>query len=73
MASIGIPAEFSRRCLNHNEGGTHELYNLYEYRAEKLEAFKKWEAEVGRLIKQRPPVVSASPSSTYKPTVMTAQ
>lgn len=53
MAPMGVNQEVVEALLNHQSGvvsGIAKVYNLHQYRAEKLEALLKWEAKLMQIV-----------------------
>ena len=42
LAELGIPLEVRQHLLNHARPKLDQVYNLYEFRAEKLRALEAW-------------------------------
>ena len=59
LARMGIPKEIRHRALNHITSlrdPESKHYNTHEYESEKRDAFSRWAAEIGALIKPAPVV-----------------
>jgi integrase len=56
IAKLGVPREIAEVLLNHvtgaNKSNLDEIYNRYDYMAEKREALTKWEARLGEILKR---------------------
>lgn len=56
FSRLGIRGEIAERCVNHTikHSDVEEVYNLYDYKPEKAEAFAKWADFVQRLVAEKP-------------------
>jgi integrase len=50
MSRAGVHADIAERCLGHVMGGVRGTYDRYEYRDEKLEAFKALASVIARIV-----------------------
>jgi integrase len=57
MSRAGVPSDHAERCLGHVIGGIRGVYDRYEYREEKAEAFEALAAQIDRIINPQPNVV----------------
>lgn len=56
FSRLGIRGEVAERCIGHivKHSDTEDTYNLYDFRAEKADAFAKWAEFIERLVNQKP-------------------
>jgi integrase len=73
MSRAGVPSDHAERCLGHVIGGVRGVYDRYEYRDEKADAYMKLARLIDRIVTGKPTVVtlvrrtSQSHSREYDP------
>jgi integrase len=53
MAELGVPLEVRRHLLNHSRPKLDQVYNVYEFRAEKLRALEAWAERLAWIVSDR--------------------
>jgi integrase len=50
LSRAGVSADHAERCLGHVIGGVRGVYDRFEYRDEKADAYEKLAALIGRIV-----------------------